>query len=404
MILWSAVLSSGLAEGEALNPLAIDVAQYDALKGATARGSLLRDGVFDTRGLRAINHVRWEASFEGSFIREPVVCEGRVLIGCNKACFFSVDLETGKEQWRVKVPGGVASSSCVSDGRVYFGSREGRLYAVRLEDGTVDWTYQASRGDTTSIRWTPAVAYGIVFFNDGTGIVGLDDVGRLVYRSKPGFALPDHAELTVLPGGILTATRWGGGMNCLSPATGELVWRSEGGMYRSLTSVATDGRVAIGTGSGRPDAPERFSALKAVAIADGKELWRTELEGHLPEKDRREVHTSPALWKNKIYVGSDSSYLYVLDAGNGRMLWKFKADGRIRSAPAISANDRTVVFGSEDSHVYGVDADSGELLWRQAVEGPVYAAPALRDGLVLVATAHGRLVALDRSNEPRVKR
>lgn len=380
--------------GAAASAWTYNPADYDRLDGRVARGNLYRNGVFPVRGLRKDVAVCWQKHIsEAVFYREPVADDGVLYVGDSKKYALAISLDDGRELWRAEIPGGVESASCVSGDLAFFGAGNGELFALERESGKVRWKRKGRQ--ETACSWAPAPAYGALFYNDGSIITGLQlDNGRVFYQSKPGFHLPPHAELTLLPDGFLTATRYGGGVNCLSLKTGELAWRSEGGIIDSLTGIATDGRIAVGAGSGKPDKPGKFASVKAVDLRTQQEMWQCDLEMGGRRKEDQEVHTTPALWDGKVYLGSDSSYLYVLNAANGRMLWKFKADGRVRSAPAICPDDRIVIFGSEDQHVYGVDADNGKLLWRVNVGGNVYAAPFLHEERAYIVTYNGAVCAL----------
>ena len=53
-----------------------------------------------------------------------------------------------------------------------------------------------------------------------------------------------------------------------------------------------------------------------------------------------------------MYVGSDDHHLYALDASTGRLLWRCRMDGDVRSSPAVA--DGVVYVGSSDGYVYAV--------------------------------------------------
>jgi outer membrane protein assembly factor BamB len=91
--------------------------------------------------------------------------------------------------------------------------------------------------------------------------------------------------------------------------------------------------------------------------ADLKKSWETNLGGRL---------TQPVIAGGRVYVASvDAHTLYALDAGTGKVLWKFVAGGRIDSPPTIRQG--TVLFGSADGWVYCLRAADGALAWRRLV-------------------------------------
>jgi outer membrane protein assembly factor BamB len=67
-----------------------------------------------------------------------------------------------------------------------------------------------------------------------------------------------------------------------------------------------------------------------------------------------------------VYFGSSGdNQVYALDASNGSVRWTFLTDGPVRLAPAIW-KDRLLV-GSDDGFVYCLNAESGELIWKRRV-------------------------------------
>jgi eukaryotic-like serine/threonine-protein kinase len=88
------------------------------------------------------------------------------------------------------------------------------------------------------------------------------------------------------------------------------------------------------------------------------------------------VFSSPVICRNKVFIGSDDSCIYVLDAKEGNFLWKFKTGGRISSSAAIYNGKVYVV--SFDGYMYCLDQDSGKELWKFKTAGErVFAAPGI---------------------------
>jgi outer membrane protein assembly factor BamB len=53
-----------------------------------------------------------------------------------------------------------------------------------------------------------------------------------------------------------------------------------------------------------------------------------------------------------VYVGSNDSHLYAVDAKTGREKWKFKTGGKVLSSPAVA--NGVVYVGSEDGYLYAI--------------------------------------------------
>src|ERR671927_117587 len=62
--------------------------------------------------------------------------------------------------------------------------------------------------------------------------------------------------------------------------------------------------------------------------------------------------SSPTVSDGVLYVGSDDSYLYALNAQTGELKWKFKTGDVVYSSPSITAG--VVYFGSHYGYLYAV--------------------------------------------------
>ena len=76
-----------------------------------------------------------------------------------------------------------------------------------------------------------------------------------------------------------------------------------------------------------------------------------------------------------------------------RVKWTFPTGGRVVSSPV--AQDGVIFFGSDDGYVYAVDAGSGRQIWKRGTNGPVSATPAVANGTVYIGSYDGKFYALD---------
>jgi hypothetical protein len=89
----------------------------------------------------------------------------------------------------------------------------------------------------------------------------------------------------------------------------------------------------------------------ALSARSGKTRWTFTTEGP--------IRFAPAIWKNRIYVGSDDGHVYCLKARNGKLIWKYRAgpsdekvlgNGRMISLwpvrTSVLVEDGTVYFGA----------------------------------------------------------
>ena len=73
------------------------------------------------------------------------------------------------------------------------------------------------------------------------------------------------------------------------------------------------------------------------------------------------VFSSPVVSENTVYVGSNDSCFYALNANDGQLKWKFKTNGVVSSSAAVY--QQSVYFVSFDGNLYALDAKTGQKKW-----------------------------------------
>lgn len=108
------------------------------------------------------------------------------------------------------------------------------------------------------------------------------------------------------------------------------------------------------------------------------------------------------LW-NKLVPAIDGGYIYAadtrglvvaLDRYEGKKQWQRKLKN-VEISGAVGASDGLVVVGTLAGEVIALDANNGEELWRSQIGSEILAPPAVNDRVVVVQTQDDRLIALD---------
>ena len=171
--------------------------------------------------------------------------------------------------------------------------------------------------------------------------------------------------------------------------------------------------------------------------------WRTVTEGT--------VRSSPAVTRDRVYIGSSDGHLFALDRATGAVRWKYHAGGSVLSSPAVAKGlvllaqrngtlvaldaakgtrrwsvptgaalpfpwgregwdfylsspviaGELVIFAAADGNIYALDVATGRQRWRHATGTLIRSSPAVADGYVVVGGADGYLYALSLADGSR---
>jgi eukaryotic-like serine/threonine-protein kinase len=154
------------------------------------------------------------------------------------------------------------------------------------------------------------------------------------------------------------------------------------------------------------------SFIYALNTSDGSLSWKFKTGGR--------VSSSVAVFNSKIYAVSFDGYIYCLAQNSGNMLWKFRSAGeRVFEAPGIHGlpeKDRilkdpwdmflsspvvangSVFFGCGSGVCYALDCDSGKKEWEFATSGVIHSSPAYSDSTVFFGSWDSYMYALNSNN------
>ena len=108
------------------------------------------------------------------------------------------------------------------------------------------------------------------------------------------------------------------------------------------------------------------------------------------------IYCSPAVEKDKVFIGDDMGYLTAYALKDGKALWRFQSGKRIVGTPAVS--EGIVVFGSADCKIYGLNAQNGNLLWTGETSEPVLGAVTIDNGTAYIGASDHTFRAINTCN------
>jgi len=374
--------------------------------GACWRFGLSRHGVNDTRGVPEKKGEKWRVKVGGTVISSPVFWDGIVYVGSDTG-FYALDAETGAEVWKKSIKKGVESSACIADGYVYFCANDGYLYSLAIKTGEQKWKATPKGYYKKPIRYSPGVAYGLVFTRGAGQLSGFDvDTGEEVWGGK--LPMPPTAGITITKKHLIGITSAGDRCSLIYIKTGERDFLFGGSSYSRSTPAVANGRVytsdccLIGT------AP-RFPRVSMCTIDISAKRKKQQIvkpdavnfiESHKDKKDMKNSFSSPTVWDGKVYVGNDSGVVYVFDDKKLKPLWNIDVGSAVRCATSISGRDGILYFTAYDGNLYAHDAKTGDKKWEHKISEPVKtpthanSCPWVEDGVVYIGTVDGEIVAI----------
>jgi outer membrane protein assembly factor BamB len=330
--------------------------------------------------------------------------------------------EQGRIGWQFPVGLAWESAPVIAKGRVYLASpgMRNRLFIIDLATGNrlVASTQEPDiKGDqlysTPAIASTPILignevvlremgsrgnrgaAKDIVIVNAETGAAVREVVaGHIDYRM--GYApVAANEDYLVFSHGIHDieqnppTAQAPNRVICKDYKTGLTRWDFNIGPHFAEPLLVGD-RVYVGTQSGylyALKADGRYPAVSAERIA-----WSFRAGGAIARK--------PVVAGGRLYVGANDGRLYCFDAQTGQLLWAYQTTAnphafRQFSTPIVQ-NDRLFV-GAADSSLYALDAQTGRLLFRHKTTDWVRSAPAADAQNVYVAAMDGHVYSLDQA-------
>lgn len=113
--------------------------------------------------------------------------------------------------------------------------------------------------------------------------------------------------------------------------------------------------------------PAKAAGLTAASVARLRLKWAFGLPS------AASVYGQPTVVDGRVFVSSDTGWIYALDAATGCVHWSFQAQAGVRSAITIApvkggSPKFAAYFGDIHGNVYSVDAANGELLWKHAID------------------------------------
>ena len=121
--------------------------------------------------------------------------------------------------------------------------------------------------------------------------------------------------------------------------------------------------------------------LKAIDMETGQEEWDLDLGA--------KTNSSPIVNSNRLYIGCEDG-LKAININNHNIVWDYDCDS-VESTPFFY--DDVVYFGSDDGHLYGLDKD-GKVVLNKKLAGELKSSPIVVDDSIYIGSTNGKLYSV----------
>ncbi len=273
--------------------------------------------------------------------------------------------------WSVSTGARTKSSPVISDGTIFFGNDKGTLIAVS-SDGKVKWQYEAGN----LIEAAPLV-FGnkvIVGLNNGK-LIAVDKVtGKLIWTYTTDNQISGSANVWVSgsKAGIVVGS-YDYYLHCIDPRTGKQLWKIETNNYVNGTPSIQDGKIVFGGCDG---------VIRGVDPLTGNQTDTVDVGVY--------IAASPSLAGDMAYFGDYEGTVFGLNIKTKKMIWEIPGtaeSGSVLAVPAVGNN--YVVIGNEDKYLYCYNALTGKLIWKYRTNGRIVGSAVVTKTKVLFTSMDG---------------
>jgi outer membrane protein assembly factor BamB len=323
----------------------------------------------------------WRASGKAAVTAGPVAADGTVVAGFADGTVIAWSLTNGAEAWRMVTQSIPVAASVSRLGVVV--ADLGSVKSLELASGAVMWEADV-----------PAAFGG-----------GLLATSRAIYAVRADGAI---VALDPESGGLLwtAASAPSGNGSAPAPPAGPPV-AFEGVLY-VVDVVGTLRAYSTSDGSARPatllnvnpvSPPARYGSALVVTSSNGSVVRVDPAAGvvepvvAIPEP----VLVSAVPNGEELYLAGAAGSLYRMGAG-GEIELRYAADADLAGLPALL--DTHVLFADAGGRLHGVPVDAGGLQWSLDVGVRLAGGPAYLDGVLLMGSAKGEVLAVVFDREP----
>jgi eukaryotic-like serine/threonine-protein kinase len=306
-------------------------------------------------------------------------------------------------RWKYTTGGAVISSPSIADGIAYFGSQDKNIYAVDARDGTLIWKFATQERISSS----PAVVNGRVYTGSEDGYIYCLNAynGSLIWRAFASGNLPGNFNAAVqlrssptVTGGYVYVGALDNSTYCLNANDGAFVWKFQTQGYITASPAVVDGAVYI------VSQEPTMGALYKINAYNGNLIWKHLIPYEPTLGGGTDMHASPTVADGMVFVSSDTSAYYAINATTGSTLWMFKDENAGEFIVASTIYDAGKLYIIDKFSIVCLNAKNGGVLWGSFIGDELYVSPTFADGKLYEVTDERNVFVLNATNGTKLSR
>lgn len=259
---------------------------------------------------------------------------------------------------------------------VFAGSLDGNIYALDATTGTLKWKYQTAG----AVYSTPTLSNDVIYVGSSDGSLYAINAASGSLKWKRPLNDSVLTAPTVVNGIAYVTTRRAFAVDAES---GVVKWASNPYAASLSSPTVAQGRMYFG---------EALHGVYCLNTANGEQIWHT---------DCGVVRSNPAVADERVFVGSRTSQLVVMNAKTGQLISEYFRDG-IGSPgnPTILGENAIIGTDIKDPLLLSINYPTQKMNWGIAFhggvveDGGVFFSPVVSEGLVVSASSDAFIYAV----------
>lgn len=311
---------------------------------------------------------------------------GNIIFGCDANSSrgdynIAVLNSGGNLLWSYKAGDVVRSTPAVADnGTFYIGSYDDKLYSFNAQSSTILASYDT--GD--NVKYTsPAVDVdGTIYYGgDNQKVVALNasDMTEIWSQNSGG----DIQSPLVIDNEAVYVCTNNGKVQAYKKNNGTKKWEINYGSSCTAASALNESGILFICGN-----TSDGGIVMAINTVDGSIKWQS------PSVAKFDNSGIALDLNGRLYIGDSDGIMTCYNQENGDVIWTFKAQGKIRSTPAIADNNN-ICFGDGAGFFYIINKEGKQVYKEVKLGNEIYSSPAIGpNGIIYIC------INAESNNEP----